>query len=90
MTGDFVYEALVLALEQWKSTDIDDDKYNLVYDYLEEIAYNLWVDENDSPDSIVDNLIINGDYAYEWEERYERAIRNCEYTAKGDGIVLLW
>jgi hypothetical protein len=48
MTGDFVYEALISELEQWKN-NCDDEKYDVVYDYLEDVAYEIGVSPDDTP-----------------------------------------
>ena len=89
MTGDFVYEALVRELEQ-RDWQIDSDKYNVVLDYLWDVAYELWVSEDDTPAGIVDNIVINWDFAYEGEDRYERCLRNWDYAKAWDGILFLW
>jgi hypothetical protein len=61
-----------------------------VYDYLEDVAYEIGVSPDDTPAWIVDNIIINGDFAYEWEDRYERALRHWDYVKQWDGILFLW
>ena len=88
MRGDFVYEALLKELLD-RRDNCDDDKYNLVYDYIWDIAYEIGVSGDETPAWIVDNLIVNGDYVYEWDRDYERALETGDYTRKGDGIILL-
>ena len=88
MRGDFVYEALLKELLD-RRDNCNDEKYNLVYDYIRDIAYEIGVDGNETPAWIVDNLIVNGDYAYEWDDNYERALETGDYIKKGDGIILL-
>ena len=88
MRGDFVYEALLKELLD-RRDNCNDEKYNLVYDYIWDIAYEIGVDENETPAWIVDNLIVNGDFVYEWDDYYERALESGNYRKKGDGIILL-
>ena len=88
MTGDFVYEALLKELLEWRD-NIDRDKYNLLYDYIRDIAYELGVSGDETPAWIVDNLVVNWDYAYEWDDNYERALRTGNYQMKGDWIILI-
>lgn len=88
MTGDFVYEALLKELLD-RRDNIDRDKYNLLYDYIRDIAYELWVSGDETPAWIVDNLVVNWDYAYEWDDNYKRALRTGNYQMKGDWIILI-
>ena len=88
MRGDFVYEALLKELLD-RRDNCNDDKYNLVYDYIRDIAYEIGVSGDETPAWIVDNLIVNGDYVYEWSDDYERALETGDYIKKGDGIILL-
>lgn len=32
---------------------------------------------------------MRGDFVYEWDDMYERALETDTYTKKGDGIILL-
>ncbi len=88
MRGDFVYEALLKELLD-RRDNCNDEKYNLVYDYIRDIAYEIGVSGDETPAWIVDNLIVNWDFAYEWDDMYKRALERDEYTKKGDGIILL-
>lgn len=88
MTGDFVYEALLRELLD-RRDNIDRDKYNLLYDYIRDIAYEMWVSGDETPAWIVDNLVVNWDYAYEWDDAYKRALRTGNYQMKGDWIILI-
>ena len=58
MTGDFVYEALLKELLD-RRDNIDRDKYNLLYDYIRDIAYEMGVSGDETPAWIVDNLVVN-------------------------------
>lgn len=88
MRGDFVYEALLKELLD-RRNNCDDDKYNLIYDYIRDIAYEIGVSGDETPAWIVDNLIVNWDFVYEWSSDYERALKSGDYARKGDGIILL-
>lgn len=88
MTGDFVYEALIKELSERKN-NCNDNKYNLILDYIRDIAYDLGVSGDDTPAWIVDNLVVNWDFAYEGDDAYERALETGNYRRKGDGIILL-
>ena len=48
MRGDFVYEALLKELLD-RRDNCNDEKYNLVYDYIWDIAYEIGVDGNETP-----------------------------------------
>ena len=48
MTGDFVYEALLKELLD-RRDNIDRDKYNLLYDYIRDIAYEMGVSGDETP-----------------------------------------
>lgn len=88
MTGDFVYEALLKELIDWRD-NCDNDKYNLIYDYIRDIAYEMWVRGDETPAWIVDNLVVNWDFCYEWDDNYKRALRTGNYQMKWDWIILL-
>ena len=88
MRGDFIYEALLKELLD-RRDNCDNDKYNLIYDYIRDIAYETGVSGDETPAWIVDNLIVNWDFAYEWDDMYERALETRNYTKKGDWIILL-
>ena len=86
--GDFVYEALVRELEQ-RENQIDRDKYNVILDYLWDVAYDLGVMTSDTPALIVDNIVVNGDFAYEGEKRYEECLESWDYVKEWEGILYL-
>jgi len=88
MTGDFVYEALYKELRDWVD-NCDTDKYNCILDYIEKIAYEIGVRGDDTPASIVDNLVVNGDFIREGQDWYEERLESGEYSQKGDGIILI-
>lgn len=81
MTWDFVYYALLDSLDKWRN-NLDTPKFNLIFDFLDELAYSIGVSENDTPDSIIDNIVVNWDYAYEWEERYNELLESWDYLFK--------
>ena len=89
MTWEFVYEALLRELNDRKD-NCDTDKYNLLYDYIYEIAHDQWVNPNRTPAYVIDNLIVNWDYAYEWDSRYDELLESWDYSYKWDWIIFIW
>jgi hypothetical protein len=49
----------------------------------------MWVSGNDTPASIVDNLVVNGDFVREGDSLYDERLQNGEYLQKEDGILLI-
>lgn len=89
MTGDFIYEALISELSHWID-NCDSDKYNLLYDYIYNIAYEQWVNPDWTPAYVVDNLVVNWDYSYEGDSRYDDLLESWDYAFKWDWIILVW
>lgn len=88
MTWDFVYEALYKELRD-RYDNCDTDKYNLILDYIDRIAYEMGVSGDQTPAWIVDNLVVNGDFVREWDDRRDEIVASREYQILGDGILLL-
>jgi hypothetical protein len=49
----------------------------------------MWVSGDETPAWIVDNLVVNWDFCYEWDDNYKRALRTGNYQMKWDWIILL-